>query len=387
MTNTAKNWKAAPIFLAFLCMGFGDAVGPFVGLAKETFSLSNLEAQLIAFAGFIMFFFLSVPMGVFQDRRGKKFTLILGLCIALAGLIIPVIGGLNSYPLFLLTVFMLGAGATILQVAGNPIMREVSPEGKYARNLALGQFVKAIGSLAGPILVLVAARWWGMDWSLLFPVFSAVLLVTVIITGLTPIREHREANAATASFSSCLKLLGNGSVAMMVLGIFLYVGAEVCMSSGIPIYLNSEFGIDISSMGVGGVGLFFVSIMTGRFLGSVILNWIPARRFLLITAIVSILGILGLFSGNQYIGIASFVVIGLGFANVFPLIFSIAIDAMPERSNELSGLMIMAIVGGALIPPLMGLVADQTSVLIGFVVPLCCAGYILWVALRSLKTA
>ena len=386
MTSVAKTWKAAPIFLAFLCMGFGDAVGPFVGLAKETFSLSNLEAQLIAFAGFIMFFFLSVPMGVFQDRRGKKYTLIIGLFIALAGLIIPVIGGLQSYLLFLLTVFMLGAGATILQVAGNPIMREVSPEGKYARNLALGQFVKAIGSLAGPLLVMAAARWWGMDWSILFPVFSAVLLITIIITLLTPIREMRLANASTASFSSCLRLLRDKSVAMMVLGIFLYVGAEVCMSSGIPIYLNSEFGIDISSIGIGGVGLFFVSIMTGRFLGSIVLNWISARRFLLITVLVSIVGILGLFSGNQIVGIASFVVIGLGFANIFPLIFSIAIDAMPERSNELSGLMIMAIVGGAVMPPVMGLVADQSSVLLGFVVPLCCTLYILWVALRSLKT-
>lgn len=386
MTSVAKAWRATPIFLAFLCMGFGDAVGPFVGLAKETFSLSNLEAQLIAFAGFIMFFFLSVPMGVFQDRRGKKYTLILGLFIALAGLIIPVIGGLQSYLLFLLTVFLLGAGATILQVAGNPIMREVSPEGKYARNLALGQFVKAIGSLAGPLLVMAAARWWGMDWSILFPVFSTVLLVTIIITLFTPIREMRHANASTASFSSCLKLLSDKSVAMMVLGIFLYVGAEVCMSSGIPIYLNSEFGIDISSIGIGGVGLFFVSIMTGRFLGSLILNWISARRFLLITVLVSITGILGLFSGNQIVGIASFVVIGLGFANIFPLIFSIAIDAMPERSNELSGLMIMAIVGGAVMPPVMGLVADQSSVLIGFVVPLGCALYIFWVALRSLKT-
>ena len=386
MTSVSKTWKAAPIFLAFLCMGFGDAVGPFVGLAKETFSLSNLEAQLIAFAGFIMFFFLSVPMGVFQDRRGKKYTLIIGLFIALAGLIIPVIGGLQSYLLFLLTVFMLGAGATILQVAGNPIMREVSPEGKYARNLALGQFVKAIGSLAGPLLVMAAARWWGMDWSILFPVFSAVLLVTIIITLVTPIREMRHANASTASFSSCLRLLRDKSVAMMVLGIFLYVGAEVCMSSGIPIYLNSEFGIDISSIGIGGVGLFFVSIMTGRFLGSLVLNWISARRFLLITVLVSIFGILGLFSGNQIVGIASLVVIGLGFANIFPLIFSIAIDAMPERSNELSGLMIMAIVGGAVMPPVMGLVADQSSVLLGFVVPLCCTLYILWVALRSLKT-
>ncbi|MBI4645258.1 MAG: MFS transporter, partial [Bacteroidia bacterium] len=145
-----KN-KFFPILLAFLCMGFGDAVGPFVGLAKEEFVLSNFEAQLIAFIGFIMFGILSVPMGLFQDRKGKKIVLLLGLIIALLGLIIPVFG-LSHYTLFLLTVLLLGAGASILQVAGNPIMRDVSAPGKYSRNLSIGQFIKAIGSLSGSLI-------------------------------------------------------------------------------------------------------------------------------------------------------------------------------------------------------------------------------------------
>ncbi|MDD2564974.1 MAG: MFS transporter [Salinivirgaceae bacterium] len=119
-----KN-KTFPIFLAFLAMGFGDAVGPFVGLAKEQFALSNFEAQLIPFMGFIMFGLLSVPMGIFQDRKGKKNVLMIGLFIALIGLTLPLFG-LSSYALFLLTILLLGAGAAILQVAGNPIMRDVS---------------------------------------------------------------------------------------------------------------------------------------------------------------------------------------------------------------------------------------------------------------------
>lgn len=145
------NRKTFPILLAFLCMGFGDAVGPFVGLAKEQFSLTNFEAQLIAFMGFIMFGIISIPMGLFQDRKGKKTVLILGLVVALAGLTIPLFG-LSSYALFLLTILMLGAGAAILQVAGNPIMRDVSAPGKYSRNLTFAQFIKAIGSLSGSLI-------------------------------------------------------------------------------------------------------------------------------------------------------------------------------------------------------------------------------------------
>jgi MFS family permease len=156
--------KTFPIFLAFLAMGFGDAVGPFVGLAKESFSLSNTMAQLIPFVGFIMFGLLSVPMGIYQDKKGKKFVLMLGLGLALAGLLIPTIFGLTTYEYFLLTVLLLGAGATTLQVAGNPIMRDVSEEGKFARNLTIGQFVKAIGSLSGPVLPAAAAYFWSGDW-------------------------------------------------------------------------------------------------------------------------------------------------------------------------------------------------------------------------------
>lgn len=381
-----NSFKSVPIFLAFLCMGFGDAVGPFVGLAKEEFQLTNTMAQLIPFVGFLMFGLLSVPMGIFQDKKGKKLVLMLGLVVAFLGLIIPVFGGLNSYGLFLLTVLLLGAGATILQVAGNPIMRDVSPEGKYARNLTLGQFVKAIGSLSGSLLPVAAARWFGMGWEVLFPIYSASLLFTLIILSLVKIEEKVGEKAEAASFASCFALLKNPFVLMMVFGIFLYVGAEVSISAGIPLYLEEKFGIDIRTLGVAGSGFFFVAIMTGRFLGSVILNWINARTFLIITAIISILAILGLFTGIKAVSLVSIFMIGLGFANIFPLIFSITVDKMPERSNELSGLMVSAIVGGAILPLIMGYIGDQTSVLIGFVVPLAAILYIFVISMKVLKT-
>ena len=156
-----KRSQALPVFLAFLAMGFADAAGPFVSLAKQQFSLSNFAAQLIAFTGFIMFGIVSVPMGVYQDKKGKKFILMLGLAIMLAGVLIPALAGFSTFPVFLITVLLLGAGATTLQVAGNPIMRDVSPAGAYASNLSLAQFVKAIGSLSGPVIPVVAARAFG----------------------------------------------------------------------------------------------------------------------------------------------------------------------------------------------------------------------------------
>lgn len=380
---TASDWfRSTPVFLAFLAMGFGDATGPFVSLAKQQFHLSNFSAQFIAFTGFIMFGLLSVPMGVFQGKVGKATVLRLGLAIMLCGVLLPAVGGLGSYPLFLLAVLLLGAGATTLQVAGNPLMRDVSAEGMYSRNLSLAQFVKAIGSLSGPVIPVLAARYWGLSWHVIFPIFSVALALTLLASlGLRHAPHAASAGAPPTTLASCLKLLGNGYVASMVLGIFLYVGAEVCMSSNIPLYLEQHFHVSLTRTGLLGTGLFFAALTLGRFSGGVILNWMKPRRFFLLTCLVSILGFIGVLMPSPLEAAAGFFLAGLGFANIFPLVFSIAIDAMPESSNELAGLMVTAIVGAAFLPPLMGWVSDRVhSMQAGFLVPLAAIGYLTWLA-------
>jgi FHS family L-fucose permease-like MFS transporter len=401
-----KN-KTFPVLLAFLCMGFGDAVGPFVSLAKDTFELSNFVSGFIAFAGFIMFGILSIPMGIYQDRKGKKFVLMLGLFVALAGLSIPIAGKLSSFNVFLVTVLLLGAGAATLQVAGNPIIRDVSPEGKYSRNLTLGQFIKAIGSLSGPLLPVAAVLWFKSDWQLIFPVYVIALVITIAILGFTKIEEKRTRDSAPATFKSCFSLLSNKYVLMMVVAIFLYVGSEICMSSYLPEYLKSQFGLGIeeiltkiglnietlklagintNTLGVLGTGFFFIGLLAGRFSGSLILNWMSAKLFLIITSLLSVAGLLGLFVINtEAVAFICIIIIGFGFGNIFPLIFSITVDKMPHRTNELSGLMITAIAGGALIPLLFGAVADKFSVLTGFLVPVVCILYITFVSIANTR--
>ena len=220
--------RTFPVFLAFLAMGFGDAVGPFVSLAKDQFHLSNAVASLIPFVGFSMFGLLSVPMGVFQDRRGKKTVLMLGLVIALVGLLNASFG-LTTFMRFLLTVLLLDAGAAILQVAGNPIMRDVSAPGKYPRNLSLGQFVKAIGSASGPLIPLVAGRYFHASWQVMFPIYAVALAVTVLAVGTLLQVKKDIGERKSATVGSCLALLSDRYVLAMVGAIFFYVGAEVCM--------------------------------------------------------------------------------------------------------------------------------------------------------------
>lgn len=385
--------KAAPIFLAFLAMGFGDVVGPMVSLAKETFNLSNFMAQLLPASGFVMFGILSIPMGIYQDRKGKKYVLLLGLTIALIGLLIPIFAGMygpklddgnngmGKFYLLLGSILLLGAGATILQVSGNPIMRDVSPEGQYSSNLSLAQSIKAIGSSLGFLLPPFVAYAFGLDWTILFPIYAILILITVFWVKTIKIEEHRSLDAEPTNMKSCFRLLfGNSYVALMVLAIFLYVGAEVSMSSQVPILMKESFGMDKLGLIVSW-SLFFLPILIGRFVGAAILRKISPNVFLIATVAISILGITMLLFGNMVIAFIGIVLVGLGFANIFPLIFSKTIDHLPERSNELSGLMVFAIVGGAFVPMLTGALVDYTNLIVGFVVPLICILYIGMVSL------
>ena len=391
-----KKVNTFPIFLAFLCMGFGDVVGPMVSLAKESFELTNFLATLLPFSGFLMFGILSIPMGIYQDRKGKKHVLMLGLAIAFIGLILPILSGMygpvmetaasdlqSKFFIILGSILLLGAGATVLQVSGNPIMRDVSAPGRYSSNLSLGQSIKAIGSSLGFLLPPFAAM-AGMDWTLLFPIYAVLILITFGWTSSLKIEKVKHEDETPASLASCLLLLKNKYVLMMVLAIFVYVGAEVSMSSGIPILLKEVFGIEGFSLWLSWA-LFFLPILVGRFMGAAILRKTNPIKFLFATVILSIAGVLLLLFGNNIMAYTGIVLVGLGFANIFPLVFSITVDKLPERANELSGLMVTAIVGGAFIPPLMGLVADNTSVLLGFLVPLGCLIYILMAASMAAK--
>lgn len=384
--------KTFPIFLAFLCMGFGDAVATFVGKAKDTFELSNFEAQIVSFVGFIMFGFLSVPMGVLQSKIGKKATLLSGLGLAFAGVLLVLVLGISSYAVFLAAVLLLGAGAATLQVAGNPIMRDVSREGDYSSNLSLGQFIKAIGSNTAPIVFFAVALLAGdksaengthFEWTLVFAIFAAGFAATMVAVGALKISEKKCENVA--SVGSCVALLKNPFVFAMVAGIFLYVGAENCVSNGMPIYFTSRFGVS-SDLATQYITYFFLAIMFARLAGAAVLKRVEPKKFLAFSAALAVVGFALLFVSGKMLATVALFVIAVGYANIFPLIFSIAIDKMPEKSNELSGLMVTAIVGAAVLPPVMGYAADLWGNKLAFAVPLIATLYVLGLAC-SLKTA
>lgn len=377
------SMRTMPIFFAFFVMGFVDAVGTLVGFAREEYQLSGFMAGLLPFFGLIAFALFSVPGGVLMDRKGKKYVMLLSLGIVLVGESLPV--ATTGYLMLVAAIFLIGVGMTLLQVAGNPIMRDVSEEGRYARNLTFAQFIKGLGSIAGPA-VAIALISRGLPWNSIFTVFGLFVAMTFVAVAFLEVDEKKgDEDKPPASIASSFALLKNPYVFLMIFGLFLYVGAEVGVNAWIATYLNERFGFDLGSLATGGIAFFFVALSIGRLLGSAILNFVSARQFLVVTALLSVVGMLGIIFGTREIALGSIFLAGLGFGNIFPLIFAILIDRMPERSAELSGLLCMAIAGGAVIPLVMGAVNDSFGITGAMVVPLVACVYILFLGLRTAR--
>lgn len=375
-----------------------------VSLAKESFKISNAMASLLPMLAYIMYGLLSLPIGLLQEKKGKKYILNLGLTIALFGLIIPIFAGMYGKMIvdgssmmqfykILAAILLLGAGGSILQVAGNPVMRDISEPGKYSKNLSFAQSIITVGSSMGFLLPVVMLYLFDLDWSILFPVFSGLVLIGFVGLNMLKIQEARSDVTYPATFQSCVKLMKNQYVLAMVVGIFVYCGVEICMSAYIPILLNEKYGISVEKMGLFiSWSLFYLPIFAGRIMGSLIMSRVSPKRLLLLTVLLALVGVALIFSSSFTLTLIGTFLVGLGFANIFPLIFSLTIDDLPEHTNELSGLLVSAIAGGALIPPVMGLVADATSIQAAFSVPVICIGYLLFVAIinsndRRIKNA
>jgi fucose permease len=217
------------------------------------------------------------------------------------------------------------------------------------------------------------------DWRLVFAVYGITSLLAALWLSMTPIVESKP-DRKPASFASCFGLLKNRFVAFMALSIFLIVGTEVAINTNIANILIAKYGLTMEAAALG-ISMFFFGETVSRFLGAIILNWIKPQLFLLLTTLLALAGILGVFLApvNMF-AYVSIVVIGLGIGNMFPIIFSLALAQMPTRANEISGLLIMSVSGGAFIPLVMGYVSTAFGPLISLAVIGGCMLYILWVS-------
>jgi len=373
--------KLLPVLMAFIVMSFVDLVGIGVDRVSKDMSLSATLGQLIPSAAFLWFLLLSVPVGIMQARIGKRMMLNIGIGVTAIGLLVPYF--IYSFSMVLFGFALLGIGNTIVQVSANPLLVDVVPSNRTSSFLSFSQFVKAIGSMIGAPLAGYFALKFG-DWKLLFLVFGVVSILTALWLGMTKVDE-RKLEGIKVTFGSAFSLLGNGFILMMVLAIFVVVGVDVGFNSNSGQFLHKYFGID-QTAAESGRSVYFFGRMLGTFAGALLLTRFSSRKFLMGTSFLGILALVAILAIPSATAAWILVfLIGMFVANIWPLVFSIAVEKFPDRTNEISGLMMSAISGGAVIPLVMGWVSDLSTVAAGIYVLILCMLYLFGVGVYSLK--
>lgn len=358
----------AGIFFGYFIMGLVDVVGISANYIKADFSLSDSVSSFLPLIAFISFAFLAVPSGLLMNRIGRKNSVLLSFIITLIALLIPFAG--YTFPAMLITFALVGIGNTVMQTSINPLLADAVPENRLTSSLTLGQFFRSISSAVGPILVTFILFLTG-NWKNVFPVYAGITAIAALWLWRSTITE-RPANSGKSSYLTTLRLLKDKHILILFLALFFFVGIDVGMNVYVPEFLQTRCGLPLQQAGLGS-SLYFIARIIGSLIGAVILLRYASGRIYLYTMAAGVIVFTIMMSLPElYTALISIFVIGLVCANAFSILLSLALQHRPDKANEVSGLMIMAVSGGAIIPLLIGVVNDLTGKSAGMYVLLIC---------------
>ena len=385
MTETAGKKSSVvlqliPVMIAFFVMSFVDSVGIATNYVKADLNLSDTVANLLPSMVFLWFLVCSVPTGMIMNKIGRRKTVLISLVLTLIAMLVPFAGA--SFPVMMVSFVFLGVGNAVLQVSLNPLVSNVITGEKLASALTFGQFIKAIGSFSAPIVAAYAAAHFG-NWKFMYLGFAVFPVIALIWLAKENIKEE-EMTGKVAGFGETFALLGDGVILLCFIGIICHVGIDVGINVSAPKIMMERLGWTIEKAGFA-TSIYFLFRTIGAFLGTFILARWSAKKFFVLSVVMILAAVIGLIflSGPTalYICIALF---GFGNANVFSLIFSQALLHKADKKNEVSGLMIMGVFGGALFPPVMGFMSDLMKAQAGAVIVIGVGVlYLLFMALRT----
>lgn len=356
-----KYGRLIPVMLCFFAMGFVDLVGIASNYVKADLALTDAQANIFPSLVFFWFLIFSVPTGMLMNRIGRKRTVLLSLAVTAVSLMLPLFG--DGYGLMLCSFSLLGIGNALMQTSLNPLLSNIISGDKLASSLTFGQFVKAIASFLAPYIAMWGATQamptFGLGWRVLFPVYMVVAIIAFVWLSSTPIDEEKPDKAS--GLVNCLKLLGTPFILLCFIGIMCHVGIDVGTNTTAPKLLMERVGLTLEEAGFA-TSLYFIFRTAGCLLGTFILQHLSARRFLAISVVCMLVAMVGLLvSEAHYVIYVCIALIGFGNSNVFPIIFAQALTMVPDKKNEVSGLMIMGLFGGTVFPLLMGVASDAVG--------------------------
>lgn len=372
MSEKTSSLKLIPVMLAFFAMGFVDLVGIASNYLKADLGLSDSEANIFPSLVFFWFLIFSVPTGMLMNRIGRKKTVLLSLIVTFLSLVIPIFD--DAYMVMLISFSLLGIGNALMQTSLNPLLSNIVSGDKLASSLTFGQFVKAIASFLAPYIAMWGATQaipsMGLGWRVLFPVYMVIAVIAILLLGTTSIRETKE-EGRPSTFGECLALLGKPFILLCFIGIMCHVGIDVGTNTTAPKILMERLGMTLADAGFA-TSLYFIFRTAGCFSGAFILRKVSPKGFFAFSVFLMLLAMIGLllFHSKEII-YACIALIGFGNSNVFSIIFAQALLSMPNKQNEVSGLMIMGLFGGTIFPIFMGVASDMLASQAGAILVLC----------------
>ncbi|KAB7785705.1 MFS transporter [Bifidobacterium cebidarum] len=371
-TGNAGFAKILPVMFAFFVMGFVDLVGTATNYVKGEFALADGTANLFTTMVFFWFLIFSVPTGMLMNKIGRRKTVLWSILVTLVAMALPIIAymALSGTPRLVLIVIsfaFLGIGNTLMQVSLNPLLTVFVKGDKLASTLTTGQFVKAFASLFAPYIAIWGATKLGMWW-ILFVIYFVIGIIGYVLLAFDKIEEPAP-DAGTTTIGRCFKLLfSDGIVFLCFLGIVAHVGVDVGINAQAPRILTEHTGDQFTEIAATATMVYFIARMIGCFTGGIVLQKISNKVGLRICGVIMTLSaicfaIFSLVQDNPPVWLfwVAVALVGFGNSNVFSLFLSHALMYRPDRQNEISGLMLMGLIGGAIFPPIMGVAADAAG--------------------------
>jgi len=365
---------------------------------KGMFSLNYTQAMLVQFCFFGAYFVMSIPAGKLVSKIGYQFGIVVGLVVAAIGcaLFYPAAEA-HVYELFLLALFVLASGITILQVSANPYVSVLGPAKTASSRLTMTQAFNSLGTTVAPLFgswLILSEISQATAEEVKFPylMLSASLLTLAIIFAFLKLPKLGKAIDSEAENQGDTEFVDLGSVwkyrhlILGAIGIFVYVGAEVAIGSFLVGFLTLDHIAGLPEQQAAHyISYYFAGAMIGRFAGAAIMQKLNAAKVLACHGILAGVLVLIAMTGQGSLAMWAILLVGLCNSIMFPTIFSLALQGLGKYTSQGSGILCLAIVGGAIIPLLQGMLADNIGVQLALILPIGCYLYITYFALFGAK--
>jgi fucose permease len=350
------------IMVCFFAMGSIEMVGIASNYIKVDLHISDAKANLLPSLVYVWFLVFTIPAGMEMCKIGRKRTVVLNMCIMALSMLMALCG--MSYHYMVLCFILLGISNVSMQASLYPLLSNLISGKKLADNLTLGQFVKTLSSFSAPYVAMIGAIYlthcFNLGWRAVFLFYFAVIVIATILLYASRIPNECETERMS-SFLACFRLLKNPFILLSFIGIICHVGLDISTNTIAPKLLmyRCDYVLEKASFAA---SLYFIARLGGCFAWTFLLHRIPRKLFFVISVGCILVAMVTLFFAHSVALIfACIILIGIGNASLFPVLFAQAVVSEPDKKSLISTLMIMGQAGGALFPVSMGLAFDKVG--------------------------